>query len=161
MQDDPEDLVERLFDEELPFHLTVVTNANPRSDEVVARTKPAGATAIARDPLGSRWPDGVFSLSHVAIPFAPDDPLYGAGSQAGAGDDKITLGNVVIRGERNLLEIPDSYFIRLRHNPFFSYLAERLRAFLALDGPADTADAGAPAPMRYPNVLRRRSAASG
>lgn len=27
--------------------------------------------------LGLEWPAGVLSLSHVALPFPPDDPLYG------------------------------------------------------------------------------------
>ena len=43
------------------------------------------------------------------------------------------MGSVYIRGERNLLTIPDSYFMRLRHNPFFDYMIGRLVEFLQLE----------------------------
>ena len=28
-------------------------------------------------PLAQSWPQDVYSLSHVAVPFPPDDDLYG------------------------------------------------------------------------------------
>ena len=73
-------------------------------------------------------PPGLFSLSHVSIPFAPDDPIYGGRANDEAGG-VITLGSVVIRGERNLLQIPDDYFLRLLCKPFYSYLSQPLTAF--------------------------------
>ena len=76
------------------------------------------------------WPGGLFSLSHIAVPFPPDDPVYGRWPQAGSGEAGITLGSITIRGERNLLQIPDNYFLRLRYNPFFDYLSARVLAFL-------------------------------
>ena len=48
------------------------------------------------------------------------------------GEAGITLGSIFIRGERNLLQIPDNYFLRLRYNPFFDYLSDRMLAFLGL-----------------------------
>ena len=82
--------------------------------------------------LDLSWPQGLFSLSHVSIPFPPDDPIYGG--RADDGDDNaIVLGSVAIRGERNLLQIPDDFFLRLRYNPFFPYLSQRLTAFLQAD----------------------------
>ena len=74
----------------------------------------------------------MFSLSHVAIPFPPDDPVYGGVPKAGTGEAGIALGSIFIRGERNLLLIPDNYFRRLRYNPFFAYLSSRVLAFLGL-----------------------------
>jgi hypothetical protein len=46
------------------------------------------------------------------------------------GKDVITLGSIAPLGERGILQIPDGFFLRLRYNPFFSYLAERAETFL-------------------------------
>ena len=131
LKSDPEMLTQRLFaDEALPFDLTLVTNASVHSDAVVARRKPAGAQQSPDVTLDLSWPQGLFSLSHVSLPFAPDDPLYGNRANDPE-DDAISLGSVVIRGERNLLQIPDSFFLRLRYNPFFPYVEQRLRETVA------------------------------
>ena len=128
---DPEILTDKLLGQSsLPFTLTLVTNASLDSNRVVAWTKPAGATAAYEKDIELAWPDGLFSLSHVAIPFPPDDPVYGGVPQAGPGEAGITLGSITIRGERNLLQIPDNYFLRLRYNPFFAYLSESVLEFL-------------------------------
>jgi hypothetical protein len=81
----------------------------------------------------------MFSLSHVALPFAPDDRVYGARAAGGTGKNSITLGSITLLGERGILQIPDGFFLRLRYNPFFSYLAERAEAFLH---DIDTRDGG-------------------
>ena len=130
---DPEVLTDRLLGEgALPFSLTLVTNLDPNSDAVIARTKPEGATMVIDKDIELAWPGGLFSLSHVAVPFSPDDPVYG--NDPDADEIHITLGSIFIRGERNLLQIPDNYFLRLRYNPFFAYLRERVSVFLDLQG---------------------------
>jgi hypothetical protein len=130
---DPEILTNNLLAQsKLPFTLTLVTNARLDSDRVIARTKLAGAVSVHEEDIELAWPGRLFSLSHVAIPFPPDDPVYGGVPQAGTGEARITLGSITIRGERNLLQIPDNYFLRLRYNPFFAYLSERVRVFLQL-----------------------------
>ena len=74
------------------------------------------------------WPRGVFSLTHVALPFAPDDPVYGARH---TGNRKlIYLGTSEIRGETGVLAISPGNFMRLRHNPFFGYMSGRIEQFL-------------------------------
>jgi hypothetical protein len=70
------------------------------------------------------WPDKVFSLSHVAIPFPPDDPIYGKADSGGAYG--LPIGSLEPRGERHLLLVPADLLLRLRHNPFFPYVEERL-----------------------------------
>jgi len=133
LKSDPETLTRRLFSAEvLPFDLTLVTNASVDTNAVVARRKPALAQQSYDVMLNLSWPQGLFSLSHVSIPFAPDDPVYG-GLAIGGDGDPIVLGSVVIRGERNLLQIPDDFFLRLRYNPFFPYLSQRLSAFIQPD----------------------------
>ncbi len=44
---------------------------------MVAKTTPAGSTRETVMPLSVAYPQEVYSLSHVAIPFPPDDDLYG------------------------------------------------------------------------------------
>jgi hypothetical protein len=94
-------------------------------------------------PLGLAWPPRVFSLSHVALPFPPDDPVYGLTPPPGR---EATLGSVEARGERGVLVVPQELLMRLRSNPFFPYLAARLTEFVEADlqGPGTTRAGGAP-----------------
>jgi alpha-beta hydrolase superfamily lysophospholipase len=108
----------------LPYRLTVVGNEASDSFGVVEWSKPAhSSTPILRN-LGMQWPDKVFSLSHVAIPFPPDDPIYGK-ARSGGGHG-LRIGALEPRGEKQLLTVPADLFLRLRHNPFFPYVEERL-----------------------------------
>lgn len=68
-------------------------------------------------------PVGAISLSHVALPFPLDDPLYGA--RPPGSDDALHLGHIAFQGERGLLQIPADWLLRLRHNPFYAYLERR------------------------------------
>ena len=70
------------------------------------------------------WPYGVYSLSNVGLSFPPDDPVYGAYSRTN--DGVLTLGNLELRGEPDVLVVPDPDFNRLRFNPFFAYLEHRV-----------------------------------
>ena len=117
-----------LNDPNLPFDLTVVTNRDPQTREIVALRKSARRNSAQSSPLGMRWPPGMFSLSHIALPFPPTDPLYG--ELRSENPDEISLGSVELRGERGVLVIPANYFLRLRYNPFFEYLQERIIAAL-------------------------------
>ena len=123
--DDPAPLTNRLLaDPELPFDITFVSNRAPDSVEVVAYHKPAFAASIAsREPLENRWPREVISLSHVALPIPPDDPLYGL--QRPRTNERIFLGNLAILGEQGLLKLSESWLLRLRCNPFYGYLEDR------------------------------------
>ncbi len=112
----------------LPVNLTLVTNANDETDDVVTVWRAANATETRTEDLAMSWPAGVYSLSHVALPFPPDDPIYGA--VAPTSRDAIFLGNVELRGERGFLAISGDSLMRLRHNPFWPYLAQRITAFL-------------------------------
>ena len=116
----------------LPFELNLVTNQTASGDHLVARIKAPGAINLVDYPLDLRWPREIFSLSHVSIPFPPDDVLYGGRPDVVDDPRWITLGSVSIRGEHRVLQIPDSYFVRLRYNPFFSYLQRRMIEFLGL-----------------------------
>ena len=131
---DPGPLTAKLMaDETLPFTITFVTNENQESIQVVARHKdPFSPVAPELDLLGIAWPKGVISLSHVALPFPPDDPLYGRRPP----DDEgiLFLGQMAIQGERGLLKIPYEWLVRLRHNPFYEYLESRTVAWMKRAG---------------------------
>jgi hypothetical protein len=126
MVSDPAPLTDKLMEQrELPFAVTFITNESPGSVDVVARHKPIGAAEVSSvEALGTIWPRGVISLSHVALPFPADDPLYG--QFAPVDDDFIFLGNLAIKGERGLLNIPADWLLRMRYNPFYSYLENRV-----------------------------------
>jgi hypothetical protein len=126
MVSDPGPLTRRLMaDKDLPFAVTIVSNEGPDSSSVVARYKAwqAKQAAVVK-PIGMSWPAGVISLSHVAMPFPPDDPLYGELNPQYA--DSVFLGNLAIKGERGLLKLPADWLLRLRHNPFYDYMETRV-----------------------------------
>jgi hypothetical protein len=81
-------------------------------------------------PIGFAWPPGMFSLSHVALPIAPDDPVYGAGRVPEA--KQVYLGRIELSGEQGLLAFPANVLIRVRFNPFFDDAERRIDAFLHL-----------------------------
>lgn len=99
------------------FALTLVTNESEESLRVVAKTRTAGIWAI--QPLNLSWPPAVFSLSHVAVPFPEDDPVYGTAEATRR--TGLPLGSLSVHGESGVLRISDSQVLRLRHNPFFAF----------------------------------------
>jgi hypothetical protein len=83
----------------------------------------------------------------VALPFPLDDPLYG--QRPPDNEDVLFLGQMAIQGERGLLILPSDWLLRLRHNPFYAYLEERVLAWLAEaggDGAESTGGARTPQP---------------
>jgi alpha-beta hydrolase superfamily lysophospholipase len=131
MRGEVEGLFQRLFGGTARrYRVSVVTNAAPDQAEVVEKDVEPGTTSIRDRPLPLAWPRFVFSLSHVAVPFPVDDPLYGL-TPALQEDYGIRLGELEPRGERGVLLMPVDDLMRLKCNPFFPYLEERLRAWVA------------------------------
>ena len=83
--------------------------------------------------LGAGWPQGVYSLSHVALTFPPDDPLYGGPDARPYGG--INLGHVALRGEASALRISPGGLLRQSWNPFFDVQYAELSYFMGLTGP--------------------------
>ncbi len=110
----------------LPYRLTVITNVAGDSMQVGQRTKAPRSSAIDVKPLQLAWPPGVYSLAHVAIPFAPDDQVYGTGDDPRDTYQGLPLGSLQPRGETHLLTVPLDHLMRLRHNPFYAYMEERI-----------------------------------
>jgi pimeloyl-ACP methyl ester carboxylesterase len=132
-RDPAADVAELFADSDRDFGLSLVTNTQTRSRRVEVRMKPAGDAPEERQDLGMSWPEDVYSLSHVALPFSGLDSLYG-----GFGPGKspgIHLGDLALRGERGLLLISAGDMLRLRWNPFYPYLEWRLLSFIGLGIP--------------------------
>ncbi|WP_431283232.1 alpha/beta hydrolase [Humitalea sp. 24SJ18S-53] len=109
------------------FRATLVVNDGPGSAAMIARATPAGATAAEDTSIGLAYPRDMFSLSHVAMPFPPEDGLYGAEPDP---EDRfgVRLGTIAARGERGALVVGLDTLMRASSNPFFPWIAERIGA---------------------------------
>jgi alpha-beta hydrolase superfamily lysophospholipase len=130
-------IVKRLFDgTPRAYRRVLVTNSAPETAQVDAQTIEPNTTSAARRPLGLSWPPQVFSLTHVAIPFPPDDPLYGLqGPAVAAPGGLLPIGRLSPRGERAVLLVSADTLMRLSSNPFFPFVAERIAGWVTLPPP--------------------------
>ena len=84
------------------------------------RSTEAGETEEKIKDLGLAYPVDTYSLSHVALPFPPNDSLYG--SQPDPTESfGVNLGIIAGRGERGTLIVSLDMLLRETSNPFFSY----------------------------------------
>ncbi len=129
LREDPRQGIDSLSgDASLPFTLSLVTNENEQSRRAVVRRKQPGQVQISVGALDLDWPEGLYSLSHVALPFPFDDPLYGG--EESADSPGIRLGGLALRGERGVLQVSASDMLRLRWNPLYPYLERRVVEFI-------------------------------
>lgn len=77
-----------------------------------------------------KWPAGVYSLSHLALTFPEDDPIYGTVDPDIPG--QIYLGHRMILGEKGLSAVSITDMMRLHYNPFFPYMYSTIEKFLNL-----------------------------
>ena len=110
---------------DLPFAITVVANRSPEAREVAVLRREAGRREVHATPLPLTWPPGVFSLGHVALPFPMEDPIYGLTPGEGPGPP-FPLGAFDPRGESGALVVPLGMLARLRCNPFFDVIREKV-----------------------------------
>ena len=106
------------------FRSALITNENPETADVVEKVVEAGMKATETRQIGLEFPQQVFSLSHLALPFPMSDPLYGL--QPVGNDFGVNLGALAPRGERGGLVISLDALGRLTSNPFYAYMAERI-----------------------------------
>jgi len=112
------------------FDLTIASNESDTSRRVVARRWMRGEEDATAPIYIGEWPLQVFSLSHVALPFPPDDLVYGGPSAKES--PGIQLGNLALRGEHGVLRVSGTDLLRLRWNPFFDYVWLRTMQFMQL-----------------------------
>ncbi len=120
---------ELMADAGLPFALTMITNTGENSRDVLARRLEPFSVKATESPLSLAWPKGIYSLSHVSLPFPPEDALYGYAAPSGPG---LHLGKLEPRGERGLLVVSANQMMRLRSNPFLPYVEQRMLEFFDL-----------------------------
>ena len=131
LKSDPRAIFEPLLSRpNRPFELTVVTNEEKNSNQVVAHAANAMEIHASRSLPVGEWPAGVFSLSHVALPIPPTDSLYGGNPESES--PGIELGRLAPRGERGVLWISGNAATRLRWNPFYDYVEGRIVHFMDL-----------------------------
>jgi len=129
MKRNPDEIIREIKqDANREFILSIVTNESPGSRAVTVVSSDLQKELPAGAMPGMAWPDDVYSLSHVALPFAYDDPLYGADESVSS--PGIRLGNLAMRGERGVLQVSAADMLRLRWNPFYPYVEQRVLDFL-------------------------------
>jgi len=111
------------------YKLSLVTNAHAGAPDAAVRTAAVGSTAVEESPLDLSWPPQVYSLSHLAVPFRMDDPLFGLTPDTTVSYG-LRLGQLAPRGEKGALTVPLEQLMRLNCNPFFPYVDARIREIL-------------------------------
>lgn len=111
------------------YRTTVVTNATAETLAVVARDTLAGTRDVQVQPLQEAWPQEMYSLSHVAVPFPMTDSLYGLKPDV-LNRYGLSIGTIALRGETSTLLVGLDTLMRVTSNPFFPYMKERIEAVI-------------------------------
>ena len=112
------------------FRTVIITNASADTYKVVEKVTEAGAVSEQTSELALAFPSGIFSLSHVALPFPMSDALYGM-EPDNSEDFGVNLGAISPRGERGVLIVNLDALLRVSSNPFFPYVLERIDQAIA------------------------------
>jgi alpha-beta hydrolase superfamily lysophospholipase len=119
-----------LFNQEpRAYRVAIITNANANTRAVVEESIAPTTRDVVTMPIDLEFPPGVFSLSHIAVPFPINDPLYGLQPDESESFG-IRLGTLALRGERYALLVPLDQLARIGCNPFYPYLEKRVFAWL-------------------------------
>lgn len=126
LRNDMSGLLEELLPQAVrDYDLTVVGVQAGGGHQVAARRVAAGEREPVVTPLGVDYPRQLFSLSHVALPFPPDDALYGS-EPTTAESYGVALGMLAPRGEHGVLVMGLGGLQRVTSNPFYGYLRQRI-----------------------------------
>jgi len=108
------------------YDVAILRNEDNYSLDIDVTRIPAGRKEITVERSGLVWPRSVYSMSHIAVPFAPNDLLYGDGTLRVENDPGIAFGALAPRGELGVLRLTSDYFLRTRYNPFFQFQSKTL-----------------------------------
>ncbi len=114
------------------YAVSLVTNRSENDPRVLELRQLAGIPGFIDRTLEYAWPEDVYSLSHVALPFPLSDEVYGLES-SGLESGYPQLGRVSMLGESGALILPPALLQRLRSNPFYGYIEARLEAVINED----------------------------
>jgi alpha-beta hydrolase superfamily lysophospholipase len=125
------ELIERLAQQTRRYQLEIVGSANPDTAAINVRHLAPDGSESTRD-TGLAWPSTLVSLGHVALPFPPNDPVYGF--IPGSGHNGIpSIGSWLLRGENGAVTITLGSLTRLRSNPFWSLIDSEIGELVAAD----------------------------
>ena len=136
---DPRQRIQPYLDSPLnQFELTVVENGLNQWDQsqvsaAVVANDFLGNALLRTTPINIAWPRGVYSLSHVALPYPEHDSLYGL--QRNDVVERVRIGAAASRGERGVLGVSAAEMLRQKWNPFYPYMIARLDTFIDEAGP--------------------------
>ncbi len=154
MKENPSAWIDPMIKSDNPkFLLTLLSNKSSDNKHVIAFSRRSGSSKVEECDTGLSWPDDVYSLSHVALPIPPDDPVYG-GDEANPSPG-IKLGDMALRGEKGVLQVPAADLLRLRYNPFHAYLRNRLLVFMGF-GPDPDGFCLSLGPVEQQKAMQRR-----
>lgn len=124
-------LIDRLASGARGYSLDVVTNRGGSDRRVsVRQLSPDGSVNVRDTPL--EWPDTMVSVGHVALPFPPDDPVYGV--DPGSGRNGLpSIGTWLFRGENGAVTVNLASLTRPRSNPFWTIIDEGVGAAVEAD----------------------------
>lgn len=126
--DPPTGFNEALSGPRLKYTVTRLTNRSSQELATIVRQRAALSDVVTVTDTGLAWPRDVYSLSHIALPFRPDDPLYGNGSTTSP--TGLNIGRAILRGETGRLQIPNSAMTRQHWNPFYPFMEGKILAFV-------------------------------
>ncbi len=112
---------------DLPYSLSMLKNTKPDSRRVVVQTRDGESWSEQTTDLS--WPDGVVSLSHIALPIPPDDRIYGI--REATVNTGLPLGSLSMRAEPSALLLSNALFVRCRNNPFYNFMEDRVVKWLS------------------------------
>jgi len=110
----------------IDYRFDLISDMNSTDDNLMLMTN----NKIV-EKLNLQWPDGLYSLSHLAVPISNYDPLYG--DINGPKSPGVKLGHLAFYGETSILEISAASMLRQRWNPFHDYTKQRVLEFLELE----------------------------
>lgn len=111
------------------YRTTVVANVAVDDSHTVTRTTEPEQQQATVKPLSIDYPDNIFSLSHIALPFPPNDPVYGTDPDTSE-NFGVHLGTQAPRGERGALVLNLDSVLRISSNPFYPYVHERIEGVI-------------------------------
>ncbi|HEY1845351.1 MAG TPA: alpha/beta hydrolase [Buttiauxella sp.] len=129
----------------------LLTNRSAATNELEIQLTQAGQQTRQILLPGLHYPDDMFSLSHVALPFPEDDALYGNRPPSSV-QPGINLTALTPRGERGVLSENLDSLMRQSFNPFYSWMVQQIWPFVA-ENPAQSL-CGLPAPQAGDTVAR-------
>lgn len=111
----------------LTFNLTFYSDQSTNTDKMAAHKWRVATGKSSVEATEMAWPHHIYSLSHVALPFPPNDSLYGVTQE---NNHTLKIGQLESKGEKGLLNIPASDMLRLRYNPFYQNMQNKMIRFI-------------------------------